>query len=110
MFLKFNVLHYYNIYICLIGSSTLTGEDLKKVYETIFDAREKWYQIGLQLKVDANTLDSIKDEEKSYEEKLLRMLKYWLRAGIDRSWEALDKALRNKTVDRPDVADKLPLM
>ena len=60
------------------------------------------------LKVDVATLDSIKDEEKRSSKKLLRMLKHWLRAGTNRSWEALDKALRNKMVARPDVADKLP--
>ena len=62
----------------------------------------------MQLKVDMTTLDSIEDEQKGNSKKLLRMLKHWLRTGTNRSWEALDKALRNKTVARPDVADKLP--
>ena len=60
------------------------------------------------LKVDVTTLDSIEDEQKGNSKKLLRMLKHWLQVGTNRSWEALDKALRNKTVARPDVADKLP--
>ena len=68
----------------------------------------KWYQIGMLLKVDVATLDSIKDEEKDNGNKLLRMLKHWLQAGTNRSWETLDEALRNKIVARPDVADKLP--
>ena len=59
------------------------------------------------LNVDVNTLDSIDDEEKDNSNKLLTMLKHWLQAGTNQSWEALDKALRNKTVARPDVADKL---
>ena len=54
------------------------------------------------------TLDSIDEEEKDSGKKLLRMLKHWLQAGTNRSWAALDKALRKKTVSRPDVADKLP--
>ena len=60
------------------------------------------------LKVDMTALNSIKDEEKYSDSKLLRMLKHWLRAGTNRSWEILDEALRNKIVARPDVADKLP--
>ena len=60
------------------------------------------------LEVDVATLDSIEEEEKRSSKKLLRMLKHWLRTGINRSWEALEEALRNKTVARPDVADKLP--
>ena len=60
------------------------------------------------LKVGMTTLDSIKDEEKDSDSKLLRMLKHWLRAGTNRSWAALDEALRNKIVARPHVADKLP--
>ena len=107
MFLKFNVLYYCYINF-LIASGTLTDGDLFKVHEAIFDAKHEWYEIGGQLEIDSSTLDSIDDEEKSNNKKLLRMLKYWLRAGKDRSWEALDKALRNKTVDRPNVADKLP--
>ena len=109
MFLKFNVLHCYNTYICLIVSSTLTGKDLFNVYEAILDANKKWYEIGSQLKVDTNTLDSIEDKEKDNGKKLLKMLKHWLWEGTDRSWEALDKALRYNTVARPDVADKLPI-
>ena len=74
----------------------------------MFDANKEWYVIGMQLKVDMTTLESIADEQKESGKKLLRMLKHWLQAGTNRSWEALDKALRNKTVARPDVADKLP--
>ena len=62
----------------------------------------------MQLKVDMTTLDSIEEEEKVRSKRLLRMLKYWLRTGTNKSWKALDKALRNKTVARSDVADKLP--
>ena len=62
----------------------------------------------MQLNVDTTTLDSIEEEEKESSKKLLRMLKHWVQAGTNRSWEALDKALRNKAVARPDVADKLP--
>ena len=61
------------------------------------------------LNVDVSTLDSIEDEEKDNSKKLLRMLKHWLRAGKNRSWEALDKALKSKMVARPDVANKLPM-
>ena len=71
----------------------------------MFDAKTKWYQIGVLLNVDVNTLDS---ERKNNSIKLLRMLTHWLQAGTNQTWMALDKALRNKTVARRDVADKLP--
>ena len=73
----------------------------------MFNANTKWYEIGLQLKVDLAILEAINEEEKENSKKLLRMLKHWLQTGTNRSWEALDKALRNKTVARSDVADKL---
>ena len=95
-------------FLCLTASSTLTDKDLSEVHVAIYDAHKKWYEIGLLLKVDLATLDSIEDEEKSNSKKLLRMLKHWLQAGTNGSWETLDKALRNKTVARRDVADKLP--
>ena len=94
--------------LCLTASGILGDGDLIVVCNAIFNAKVKWYQIGLLLKVDIDALESIKDEEKDNSERLLRMLKYWLRTGTNRSWEGLDKALRHKTVARPDVADKLP--
>ena len=69
----------------------------------------KWYDIGIALNEDVNTLNSIEDEEKNNSKRLLRMLTHWLQAGKNKSWKALDDALRHKTVDRPDVADKLPI-
>ena len=101
-------MHQHLYILCLSASGTLKDGDITKVNEAIFDAKTKWYQIGMLLNVDVNTLDSIEDEEKDNSKKLLRMLKHWLQAGTNRSWEAVDKALRNKMVARPDVADKLP--
>ena len=73
----------------------------------MFDANKKWYEIGMLLKVDVAILDSIDEEGKGCCKRLLRMLKHWLQAVTNRSWETLDEALRNKIVTCPDVADKL---
>ena len=62
----------------------------------------------MKLRIDVTTLDCIEESEKNGDKRLLEMLKHWLRTSPDRSWNALEEALRQKTVARPDVADRLP--
>ena len=61
----------------------------------------------MKLGIDVTTLDCIEEREKDGDKRLLEMLKHWLRNGPDRSWNALEEALRQKTVARPDVAERL---
>lgn len=81
--------------------------DLPSVYDAVYDARVKWYEIGMVLKVDIATLDTISNDAKGTDNCLRKMLQEWLQTGKDKTWKALADALRNRTVARPDIADKL---
>ena len=51
------------IAFCCVGSGTLAIGyiGLSNVYNAVYDARVKWYEIGMVLSVDIATLDSISD-------------------------------------------------
>ena len=70
-------------------------EDLQRVRTAIWDARAKWYDIGLALCLSADTLDAVRETQrgdcaKCYTE----MLADWLR-GVNPlpTWDTLSKAL-----------------
>ena len=89
-------------------AQNLSIDDLGKVNEEIYAASLKWYKIGLQLKVSPNSLDKIKAEESDFSDKLLEMLKAWLKKVQPKpTWAALVKALKNHTVDEELLAAKL---
>ena len=78
--------------------SELTVDDLGDVQEECYEARAKWYNIGLALGLTADTLDSIEDNYKDIETKFRNMLKKWLETGDNRNWKTLTDCLSKKTV------------
>ena len=95
---------------CLITHSTekmsdyLTIEDLGDLYIATFDARIKWRNFLLVLKISSDTIDSIgtkwqDDPDDCYREGL----KEWLK-GRERSWEDIIKALSSPIVGHSDIA------
>ncbi len=93
---------------CCLASSSLIVDNLPAVYDAVYPARTKWYQIGMGLKVAIGTLDAIKEDETSTDKRLLTTLQVWLQSGTDCSWAALKKALESPIVGRKDIASKLP--
>ena len=77
--------------------------DLSNVYNAVYDARVKWYEIGMVLSVDIVTLDSISVSVTGADKRLRKMLQEWLQNGKDKTWKALSEALRNRTVAHPDI-------
>ena len=89
-------------------AQNLSIDDLVKVNEEIYAASLKWYNIGLQLQLSPISLDKIKDEESDSSNRLLEMLKAWLKKVEPKpTWAALVKALKNHTVDEGLLAAKL---
>jgi hypothetical protein len=79
----------------------LTIEDLRVVREALFDGRNSWYDIGVELNVSPTTLDNIKTQFHDNADCLREMLKVWLKS-LDCSWKVIiaalmSKALREKT-------------
>ena len=81
-----------------------------EVQEAIWEARPKWYNIGIRLKLEVSDLDAIDAESGiDLEEKFNRMIKCWLKRSEPCTWTVLYDALKHKTVDMPNVAAKLKL-
>ncbi|XP_064389838.1 NACHT, LRR and PYD domains-containing protein 14-like [Halichondria panicea] len=91
----------------LIAScSSQTMLDFNKIYETLFEARAKWYNLGLALGLDIGTLDSIKHNNKECEDCLREALKQ--RDNTTKlTWTEIIKALRNLIVGKHQLANKI---
>lgn len=90
--------------------ASLSIDDTQDVYEAMYDAQEKWYNIGGVFRIPESELISIGDRSESDELKLRRVIVAWLHKNIGSkncNWNAVIQALRNKTVNREDLASKV---
>ena len=83
--------------------------NLKTVLKVLWEARGKWYNIGVELDVETSTLDIISTEcQGKVEDCFRKILTKWLnRVEPQPSWNALVEALESPTVDHPNLADKI---
>ena len=82
-------------------------EDLGIVLTELFEIREKWFNIGLQLSVPVKYLQQIFSEHKNDHSTGLRlMLIKWLEMG-EASWKSLSLALSSQIVEESTLAKKL---
>ena len=82
--------------------------DLGTVRKELHEARTKWYDIGLELKVPVGTLDSIRVQSDDTKECLLEALKHWLKTVDPKpTWQALVDALRSCVVEENQLANSL---
>ena len=95
--------HYYFMSIILLHAAPL---DLRTVQCALWDAKCKWYNLGLELGLDKSTLDAIKVNCQEVEDCFREVLSKWLNL-VTPSWNALVKALRAPTVDFPHIASKI---
>ena len=83
-------------------------DDLNTVLEELYEARTKWYFVGLKLKVPVDTLDSIKTQSDDPNECLLQALKHWLKMVDPKpTWQALVDALRGRLVEEHQLANSI---
>ena len=99
------------VYIYIISpfytlSDLLTIKDLNRVLNGTWDARSKWYKVGLGLGIPAATLDTIELNKQKGEDCYTEMLKQWLEES-NRTWSALTDVLRSPSVGMDALADKL---
>ena len=87
----------------------LTIHNLGDVLEAVWEARSKWYNIGLKLGISAGALDSIKASSQNQGECLTAMIKDWLRSGrSESSWGTVAEALKSPMVEYAWLAEQLP--
>ena len=101
----------YNEHLLCIyaGLEILTISDLAKVQGKIWEARTKWYHLGLLLGVPVHTLDAIQyNHPTDCDWCFTDMIKEWLRASdLQRTWEALAEALDSPQVGQSDLAKQI---
>ncbi len=74
----------------------------------MFEARVKWYEIGLSLRVPLDTLETIEAENRSVDNSFRKVIKYWLQQeDTERTWTVLAKVLKGKMVGRADIGNTL---
>ena len=79
--------------------SLYTIKNLRQVQRATWEGRTKWYNIGLELDIDPETLDTIKGNNDNIDDRFRAMLMTWLKMVDPRpTWEALAEALRSPTV------------
>ena len=92
----------------LLNTGALGTSDLRKVYKAAWDARTKWYNVGLELEMDSATLDTIEGEKSHIDDRFRAMLTTWLKAVNPRpTLAALAEALRSPTVGCGHLAEQI---
>ena len=83
----------------------LTVDDFADVQSALWEARQKWFNIGVRLRLKVTTLKTIDCESgQNLEDKLREMILSWLKDGKMCTWRALRKALKHQTVNEPELA------
>jgi len=82
--------------------------NLCTVWNEIHDARAKWYDIGIELKIDVPTLKNIKSTYTDNKDCFREVLKVWLKAVDPKpTWKALVDALKARVIDEQKLAADL---
>ena len=89
------------------SAEALSMDDLGDVYSKLHDARNTWFNIGLALKINYSTLESVESEKPNNSDRLRRMLAHRIQSGGPLTWTDLSDCLRHSTVERRDLADEI---
>lgn len=84
----------------------LLTKDLRRVRHVLYPAREKWFDIGIELKVEVETLKCIRTEQTDHGACLREMLIEVLQSDPQPTWEMIAEALKVEAINRPDLARK----
>ena len=85
----------------------LSIDNAYDVFEAMYEARDKWRNIGGAFRVPDSTLSCIAQEEDSADDRLYRVIKAWLENGGGTSactWSVVAETLKKKTVGREHIA------
>ena len=92
----------------LFSGQQLRVNDLPVVVEELNDARAKWYDIGLQLRISVGTLDAIKKDCNSTSDCLRETVTTWLKTYPSHlTWSNIVDALKSSTVGEVILAADL---
>ena len=84
--------------------------DLRDVQKVVWEARSRWYNMGLKLGTSPGTLNAIRLTERDDPDLCItHMIKDWLNNGNPQpTWAAVAKALKSPIVGYGYLAEQLP--
>ena len=84
-----------------ISDESLSIDHLHFVYNKLYKTRAKWFNIGLALGIDFDSLKSIEEEQlKKHDNCLREMLAHRIQSGGPLTWADLCHCLKCPAVDR----------
>ena len=88
-----------------LNPGPLTVDDLKEVRSSLWEARAKWMDIGIELDMKVSSLEAIKHDHDDVDSCIRVMLTNWLKQMTPPpTWEALVDALKKPTVGCAQLA------
>ena len=88
-----------------VADDPLSPDDLAKVRMELVQVQTKWYDIGLDLGLPVNILETIKQESQDITECLRSMLLEWLKmTALKPNWKKLIDVLQNKVINEGALA------
>ena len=96
------------MYIKYIHSHIIGITDAHDICRLLKPAAEKWYEIGILLKLESTLLVPLKQRCKTDEQRLYTMISAWLQQpSIGKTYTAIVKVLRKKVINEKDVASNI---
>ena len=97
-----------NIVNTFTYAGVLTITDLRKIQRAAWDSRDEWYNIGLELSIDPETLNVIKRDNAKTNDCFREMLTTWLKIVQPKpTLAALAEALQSPTVGFERLAEQV---
>ena len=82
-------------------------EGLQDIYSLLIKAAKDWFELGLALGIQVDTLEGIDSNKNSDKARLREMLTHWLRSSPSRTWSDICNGLRSDTVQQDNLADTI---
>ena len=91
-----------------VTAGHLSSNDLRKVQNSIWESRVRWYNLGLGLDISPDTLEAIDLANARKPDDCFRaMLTQWLREHRRPTWSALAEALKSPSVGYSHLAQEI---
>ena len=90
----------------LMCAVDLIPKNLKNIQNFLWNGRTKWFNLGLELGIDEETLKVLKQSSTSEDDCFRDMLSKWLRT-VNPTWEELLVALKQPSVGCDHLAKKV---
>jgi len=88
--------------------SAVDDGNLREVLGSVLDIADEWEFLGMALDLPQPELKAIESDKATCKQRMKTMLQAWLWGrGRDPTWQTLCRALRDKLVGRPDIAESV---